>query len=342
MWPGPRDPDLGAFVAQVSRELARLGHDVDHAVLDSRRGGPARHLRLLARSARAKRADVVFAHFLVPTGLSALLGNRAPLVVMAHGQDVANAERLAPVRSATRLVVRRAAAVIANSRHLAARLEALTGVQAEVVDCGVDMEAFSPGVAAGRTGRSPPTARASCASARSCRARTSCASPRRSDASGAARSSTWATGPQRVRSRRAPGRPPRGPGPPRPGAGVDRRLRRPLPALAARAVRPGGAGGHGDGQVGRRDPRGRPAGVREPGRGRDRRPRPTPRRWRVRWTRRRRCRRPTRRHARRRACTTCAARPRGWPRSSSAPQETGRRRAERRSRSRPLLPTAGV
>jgi glycosyltransferase involved in cell wall biosynthesis len=146
MWPGPRDPDLGAFVEQVARELERLGHEVDHAVLDSRSGGPARHLRLLARSVRARRADVVFAHFLVPTGLSALLGNRAPLVVMAHGQDVANAERLAPVRAATRLVVRRAAAVIANSRHLATRLEALTGVQAEVIDCGVDLERFSPDV----------------------------------------------------------------------------------------------------------------------------------------------------------------------------------------------------
>ena len=147
MWPGPDDPDLGTFVAQVARELERLGHDVDHAVLDSRRGGPARHLRLLARSARARGPDVVFAHFLVPAGLSALLGNRAPLVVMAHGQDVANAQRLAPVRAATRLVVRRAAAVIANSRWLAERLEALTGVRAEVVDCGVDLEAFSSSVA---------------------------------------------------------------------------------------------------------------------------------------------------------------------------------------------------
>lgn len=147
MWPGPRDPDLGTFVAQVSRELGRLGHEVDHAVLDSRAGGPARHLRLLARSVRARHADVVFAHFLVPAGMSALLGNRAPLVVMAHGQDVANAERLAPVRAATRLVARRAAAVIANSRHLAARLEALTGVRAEVIDCGVDLDVFAPDVA---------------------------------------------------------------------------------------------------------------------------------------------------------------------------------------------------
>src|SRR3954447_3611686 len=150
MWPGPKDPDLGVFVAQVARELEQSGHEVSRAVLDTRRGGPARHLRLLGRSVRAKRPDVVFAHFLVPTGLSAWLGNRAPLVVMAHGQDVANAERSRAVRSATRLVVRRADAVIANSGWLAAKLEALTGVQAQVIDCGVDLGRFHPGVPAVR------------------------------------------------------------------------------------------------------------------------------------------------------------------------------------------------
>jgi glycosyltransferase involved in cell wall biosynthesis len=145
MWPGPSDPDLGAFVAQVARELRALGHDVDHAVLD-RRGGPkTKYLRLAADAARRPRPDVVFAHFLVPSGLIALAAVRAPLVVMAHGQDVTNAERLAPVRWATRRVVRRAAGVIANSAHLAGRLEALTGVRADVIDCGVDMAAFGPG-----------------------------------------------------------------------------------------------------------------------------------------------------------------------------------------------------
>jgi glycosyltransferase involved in cell wall biosynthesis len=146
MWPGAEDPDLGVFVAQVASELAVLGLDVDHAVLDTRSGGPARHLRLLSRTLRARRPDVAFAHFLVPTGLTALLASRAPVVVMAHGQDVANAERSAPLRHATRLVVRRAAATIANSRHLADRLEAFTGVRAEVIDCGVDMAAFATDV----------------------------------------------------------------------------------------------------------------------------------------------------------------------------------------------------
>jgi glycosyltransferase involved in cell wall biosynthesis len=63
---------------------------------------------------------------------------------MAHGQDVANAERLAPIRALTKRVVRHAAGVIANSEHLAGRLERLTGVHAHVIDCGVDMERFAP------------------------------------------------------------------------------------------------------------------------------------------------------------------------------------------------------
>jgi glycosyltransferase involved in cell wall biosynthesis len=144
MWPGPRDPDLGVFVAQVANELEALGHDVDRAVLDRRGGPPTKYLRLAARAARRPRPDVAFAHFLVPTGLVALVSVRAPVVVMAHGQDVANAERLAPIRALTRLVVRRAAGVIANSAHLAGRLERLTGVRAEVIDCGVDLGTFAP------------------------------------------------------------------------------------------------------------------------------------------------------------------------------------------------------
>src|ERR671915_2384342 len=107
MYPGPGDPDLGPFVAQVERALAERGHELERAVLDSRSGGKRRHLRLAAETARAARRfrpDVVYAHFLVPTGLSAALLTRAPLVVTAHGQDVANAAQLAPVRLATRLV----------------------------------------------------------------------------------------------------------------------------------------------------------------------------------------------------------------------------------------------
>jgi glycosyltransferase involved in cell wall biosynthesis len=90
---------------------------------------------------------VVYAHFLVPAGLAGALASRAPLVVTAHGQDVANAVDSAAVRAATRYVVRRAATVIAVSSWLRALLEtAVPGVAAkmEVVDCGVDLERFAP------------------------------------------------------------------------------------------------------------------------------------------------------------------------------------------------------
>ena len=39
MYPGPDDPDLGVFVAQLERALRERGHEVERAVLDSRAGG---------------------------------------------------------------------------------------------------------------------------------------------------------------------------------------------------------------------------------------------------------------------------------------------------------------
>jgi glycosyltransferase involved in cell wall biosynthesis len=149
MYPGPADPDLGVFVANLERELAARGHELERAVLDRRAGGRRRHLALardVFRAARRFRPDVVYAHFLVPAGLSAALATHAPLVVTAHGQDVANATH--PVlRAATRYVVRRAAAVVAVSDWLRRRLEEAAPQargKTEVVDCGVDLERFAP------------------------------------------------------------------------------------------------------------------------------------------------------------------------------------------------------
>jgi glycosyltransferase involved in cell wall biosynthesis len=149
MYPGPDDPDLGVFVASLERELVARGHELERAVVDRRAGGRRRHVVLARdafRAARRFHPDVVYAHFLVPAGLAAALASHAPLVVTAHGQDVANATRPG-IRAATRYVVRRAAAVVAVSDWLRERL-----VQAaprargkiEVVDCGVDLERFAP------------------------------------------------------------------------------------------------------------------------------------------------------------------------------------------------------
>ena len=62
MYPGPEDPDLGVFVQALEEELARRGHELERAVLDSRSGGKARYLRLgrdAVSAARSFRPDVV-------------------------------------------------------------------------------------------------------------------------------------------------------------------------------------------------------------------------------------------------------------------------------------------
>jgi glycosyltransferase involved in cell wall biosynthesis len=153
MWPSEEHPDLGSFLVPLTRELEALGHEVEVASI-SRRGGPPTEYATLVRKARAAakqfRPDVVFAHFLFPAGAAGALAARsagAPLVVMAHGQDVANLGRIRGVTRATQWVVRRASAVITNSRWLAGRLtEQIPAAEpkVEVADLGVDLEAFSP------------------------------------------------------------------------------------------------------------------------------------------------------------------------------------------------------
>ena len=49
MYPGPDDPDLGAFVRQMELALRERGHDIDLAVLDRRSGGKRRYLELARR-----------------------------------------------------------------------------------------------------------------------------------------------------------------------------------------------------------------------------------------------------------------------------------------------------
>ena len=146
MYPGPAAPDLGTFVAQVERELVARGHEVEPAVLDTRAGGKLRYLTLARRTLAAARPDVVYAHFLVPSGLIAALAGRAPLVVTAHGRDVRNIGAFPGVAAATRLVVRRAEAVICVSRYLQRELETKLPEargKVEVVSSGIDREHFA-------------------------------------------------------------------------------------------------------------------------------------------------------------------------------------------------------
>jgi glycosyltransferase involved in cell wall biosynthesis len=145
MYPGPEDPDLGVFVAQLERALADRGHRIDRAVIDRRAGGKLRYLQLARAARRAERPDVAYAHFLVPAGLIAALAQRAPLVVTAHGRDVRNVGAIPGVAAATRFTVRRAATVIAVSDYLRRELEGKVPEargKTEVIDSGVDLERF--------------------------------------------------------------------------------------------------------------------------------------------------------------------------------------------------------
>jgi glycosyltransferase involved in cell wall biosynthesis len=153
MWPSPAEPDLGSFLVPVVSGLEAQGHEVEVAAISTRGGSRTKYARLVRAAvgaARRRRPDVVFAHFLFPAGGAGALAARAsgvPLVVMAHGQDVANLGRIPGVQAATAWVVGRAEAVIANSRWLADRLTARIGAAApklEIADCGVDLEAFAP------------------------------------------------------------------------------------------------------------------------------------------------------------------------------------------------------
>src|SRR3954453_17207947 len=141
MYPGPQDPDLGAFVAQLERALRERGHEIELAVLDRRAGGKRRYLELARRARGAARPDVVWAHFLVPSGLIASTID-APLVVTAHGRDVRNIGTVPGVAALTQRVVSRATTVIAVSEYLRRELElklpAACG-KTEVVDSGVDL-----------------------------------------------------------------------------------------------------------------------------------------------------------------------------------------------------------
>lgn len=147
MFPGPNDPDLGVFVAQMADALAERGHHLDFAVLDHRAGGKRRFLKLRDRVRRAPTPDVVWAHFLVPTGLIAA-GVNAPLVVTAHGRDVRNIGELPGVAALTRRVVNRATTVITVSQYLRAELHLRlpeSRAKTVVINSGVDLERFSPG-----------------------------------------------------------------------------------------------------------------------------------------------------------------------------------------------------
>jgi glycosyltransferase involved in cell wall biosynthesis len=149
MYPTAERPDYGVFVKRLADALRERGHEVDEAVLGPGERGlvatPRAYLGLLRRTrslTRRRRPQVIYAHYLVPTGVVALAGG-APFVITAHGSDVANVGTIPLVGTVTRRVIARARAVICVSAYLADRLPSQPR-RLEVIDCGVDTELFTP------------------------------------------------------------------------------------------------------------------------------------------------------------------------------------------------------
>jgi len=104
---------------------------------------------VLAQAIRLRRmargVDIVNAHWLIPQGIAAALA-AVPFVLTLHGSDVNIRFRGAfgsLMRSLFRLVVKRAAAVTANSSATKRRIEEIVpGIEASVIPMGVDIKLF--------------------------------------------------------------------------------------------------------------------------------------------------------------------------------------------------------
>lgn len=150
IYPTVDHPTAGVFVRQRVDELIAAGGTVRVVHAKTYSGSTVgRYLRLAARAMTIRgRFDGVEAHVLLPAGaigLIAAMTRRVPLVVVAHGSDVSYTARRHPLLAKlARVVVLRAAAVVANSRATAA-LVAQLGRDATVISPGVDFLLFTPG-----------------------------------------------------------------------------------------------------------------------------------------------------------------------------------------------------
>lgn len=145
-YPTPDRPAAGSFVRD------RLADPTLDATVvapgDYATPGWRRYAAMLwSALTRRGRFDGVEGHFVLPSGVIALLAarmRRIPLVVYAHGGDVREmARRNRAMRWLAQRVLRGADAVVTNSRDTAA-LVAELGAEATVVAPGVDLGRFSP------------------------------------------------------------------------------------------------------------------------------------------------------------------------------------------------------
>jgi len=145
-YPTPDRPAAGTFVRDRLADASLTATVVAPARYST--PGWLRYLTMLwSALTRGGRFDGVEGHFVLPSGVIALLAARLrglPLVVYAHGGDVREmATRNAALRWLARRVVQGADAVVTNS-HETADLVGQLGASARVIPPGVDLSRFGP------------------------------------------------------------------------------------------------------------------------------------------------------------------------------------------------------
>jgi glycosyltransferase involved in cell wall biosynthesis len=143
IWPTAERPSLGAFVRDRVRGLPDV---VVVRPASQRTPWPLLYALLFVRALRVGPLRGVEAHVVAPTGLvgwAVARLRRVPLLVYAHGGDVRDWERRpAPLRWATRFVVRHADRVVTNSTDTAAHIRRM-GVVPLIAPPGVDLSRFT-------------------------------------------------------------------------------------------------------------------------------------------------------------------------------------------------------
>lgn len=155
MYPSEASPVFGAFVQRQVEALRRAGVEVMLATNANRSSGPMANLAkygtltLRARGMASQGAELVHAHYLLPT---AIIGDLAswrrdlPLVLTAHGDDIDNSAN-SRLSGRIGIALGRASAVLCVSRYLAGRLREHFDVdpsRIHVLDCGVETSRFKP------------------------------------------------------------------------------------------------------------------------------------------------------------------------------------------------------
>ncbi len=154
MYPTPKDPTFGSFVASQMASIADTGAEVDVCFINGRRGAWAYLAAPLGvrRRARPDRVDVVHAHY----GLTGFVASfqPLPLVVSFCGDDLlgtpdgrgGRTPKSRVIRRLSLAAAQRADGIICKSDELRDQLpRSADRARARVIPNGVDTSRFSPG-----------------------------------------------------------------------------------------------------------------------------------------------------------------------------------------------------